>query len=112
MQDQYPDFPYNGGNRLATRTTTACGDYLPIVKQEAEAIATQSAHPKQYVFIPFNEPDLDWYTNWTNDKTQFLSDWSAVYTTIQQVWTAHGLGHARSARWATGRSTLTARPTS
>ncbi|MFJ4221909.1 CBM35 domain-containing protein [Curtobacterium luteum] len=95
MQDQYPDFPYNGGNRPGDANNDGVWDYLPIVKQEAETIATQSAHPKQYVFIPFNEPDLDWYTNWTNDKSQFLSDWSAVYTTIQQVWTAHGLGHAR-----------------
>ncbi|WP_255252614.1 CBM35 domain-containing protein [Curtobacterium sp. 'Ferrero'] len=95
MQDQYPDFPYNGGKRPGDANNDGVWDYLPIVKQEAETIATQSAHPKQYVFIPFNEPDLDWYTNWSNDKAQFLSDWSAVYTTIQQVWTAHGLGHAR-----------------
>lgn len=95
MQDQYPDFPYNGGNRPGDANNDGVWDYLPIVKQEAETIAAQSAHPKQYVFIPFNEPDLDWYTNWSNDKQQFLSDWSAVYQTIQQVWTAHGLGHAR-----------------
>lgn len=95
MQDQYPDFPYNGGNRPGDANNDGVWDYLPIVRQEAETIATQSAHPKQYVFIPFNEPDLDWYTNWSNDEQQFLSDWSAVYSTIQQVWSAHGLGHAR-----------------
>lgn len=95
MQDQYPDFPYNGGNRPGDANNDGVWDYLPIVKQEAETIATQSAHPNQYVFIPFNEPDLDWYTNWSGQKQQFFADWSAVYTTIQQVYASHGLGHAK-----------------
>lgn len=94
MQDWYPDFPYNGGNRPGDANNDGVWDYLPIVQQEAETVATQSAHPDRFVFIPFNEPDLDWYTDWTNQKTQFLSDWSAVYTTIQQVYASHGLGHA------------------
>ncbi|MGU3411223.1 hypothetical protein ACLBWP_14020 [Microbacterium sp. M1A1_1b] len=95
MQDQYPDFPYNGGNRPGDANGDGVWDYLPIVKQEAETIATQSAHPKQYVFIPFNEPDGDWYPNWSTQKQQFFADWSAVYQTIEGVYAAHGLGHAR-----------------
>ncbi|MEN0084085.1 MAG: CBM35 domain-containing protein [Leifsonia sp.] len=94
MQDYYPDFAYNGGNRPGDANNDGVWDYLPIVQQEAETIATQSAHPNQYVFIPFNEPDGDWYTDWSTQKNQFLSDWSAVYTTIQNVYASHGLGHA------------------
>lgn len=97
MQDWYPDFPYNGGNRPGDANNDGVWDYLPIVQQEAETVATQSAHPSQYVFIPFNEPDLDWYTNWSAQKTQFLSDWSAIYTTIENVYASHGLGHAKIA---------------
>ena len=108
VQDYYPDWPYNGGKRpgdvrtynQADGTYTAqpngIWDYLEVVQFVAEAVATKSAHPEDYVFIPFNEPDGgNWYADWGTMKTQFLADWSAAYQTIQQVYARHGLGHAR-----------------
>ncbi|NQX24760.1 hypothetical protein HQQ79_13385 [Curtobacterium sp. VKM Ac-2852] len=95
-QDMYPDWAYNGGKRPGDANGDGVWDYLPILRQSVERIATSSAHPEKYVFIPFNEPDGgNWYPDWANQKTQFLADWSAAYDTIQQVYAAHGLGHAR-----------------
>ncbi|MCJ2066734.1 hypothetical protein MKK63_29175 [Methylobacterium sp. J-088] len=108
IQDYYPDWAYNGGVRPGdtrtynlkdgTFTETANGvwDYLEVIEFVTEAVATQSAHPERYVFVPFNEPDGgNWYANWSKIKQQFLDDWKAAYDKIQAVWARHGLGHAR-----------------
>lgn len=96
VQDMYPDWAYNGGQRPGDANADGEWDYLPIVRSVAEKIATQSAHPENYIFIPFNEPDAgNWYPNWTTQKNQFLADWSAAYNVIQQVYASHGLGHAK-----------------
>ncbi|MGO4533359.1 CBM35 domain-containing protein [Leifsonia sp. 2MCAF36] len=96
VQDMYPDWAYNGGKRPGDANGDGVWDYLPILKKVVEDVATKSAHPEKYVFIPFNEPDGgNWYPNWSTQKDQFLADWSAAYDTIQQVYTEHGLGHAR-----------------
>ncbi|MFD6448352.1 hypothetical protein ACFWEJ_24830 [Promicromonospora sp. NPDC060204] len=122
IQDYYPDWSYNGGKRpgdtrtydQATGTYTeqpnGVWDYLEIVEFVTEAVATQSDHPEKYLFIPFNEPDGgNWYPDWANQREQFLGDWSAVHAKIQEVWQAHGLGHARiggpgDTRWQPERS--------
>lgn len=122
VQDYYPDWPYNGSRRpgdgrtynLAdgTFTTTPNGvwDYLEVVQFVAEAVATDSARPQDYVFITFNEPDGgNWYPNWSTQKDQFLADWQATYDKVQEVWARHGLGHARiggpgDTRWQPTRS--------
>ena len=108
VQDYYPDWSYNGGVRpgdsrtydLATGTYTntpnGVWDYLEVVEFVTDAVATRSAHPEKYVFIPFNEPDGgNWYADWGTMKPTFLADWKATYAKIQQVYTRHGLGHAR-----------------
>lgn len=95
-QDMYPDWPYNGGKRPGDANGDGVWDYLPVLKKVVEDVATTSAHPEKYVFIPFNEPDGgNWYPNWTTQKDQFLADWSAAYDIIQQVYAEHHLGHAR-----------------
>lgn len=95
-QDMYPDWPYNGGKRPGDANGDGVWDYLPVLKQVVEEVATTSAHPEDYVFIPFNEPDGgNWYPDWATQKDQFLADWTAAYTTIQQVYAEHHLGHAR-----------------
>lgn len=96
VQDMYPDWPYNGGKRPGDANGDGVWDYLPILKQVVEDIATKSAHPENYVFIPFNEPDGgNWYPDWATQKDQFLADWSAAYNVIETVYAEHGLGHAR-----------------
>ncbi|GHH73332.1 hypothetical protein [Promicromonospora soli] len=108
IQDYYPDWPYNGGQRpgdtrtynqsTGTFTNQANGvwDYLEVVEFVTEAVASQSDRPESYLFIPFNEPDGgNWYPNWSTQRDQFLADWTAVHAKIQQVWQRHGLGHAR-----------------
>ncbi|HLU29856.1 MAG TPA: hypothetical protein VKZ65_15600 [Glycomyces sp.] len=122
VQDYYPDWPYHGSERPGdtraydlsdgTYTEGANGvwDYLEVVEFVAEAVATDSDHPRDYVFLPFNEPDGgNWYPDWANQREQFLGDWQAVYEKIQEVWERHGLGHARIAgpgdtRWQPERS--------
>ncbi len=95
-QDMYPDWPYNGGARPGDANGDGVWDYLPILKQVVEDVATKSQDPSKYVFIPFNEPDGgNWYPNWATQKDQFLADWTAAYQTIESVYAEHGLGHAR-----------------
>jgi hypothetical protein len=87
IQDEYPDWAYNGGQRPGDANNDGVWDYLPVIKSAVEKIATTSAHPENYVFIPFNEPDAgNWYANWSTMKNQFLADWSAAYTTIENVY--------------------------
>ncbi|WP_228479320.1 OmpL47-type beta-barrel domain-containing protein [Microbacterium atlanticum] len=122
VQDYYPDWAYNGGQRPGdTRTygltdgtyasqPNGVWDYLEIVEFVADAVAEDSAHPEDYVFITFNEPDGgNWYPNWGAQKDQFLQDWQSTYEKIQEVWASHGLGHARiggpgDTRWQPERS--------
>ncbi|MEV6611694.1 CBM35 domain-containing protein [Kutzneria sp. NPDC051319] len=111
VQDAYPDWPYNGGRRPGDADNDGVWDYLPVLKAAVEKVATQSAHPRDYIFIPFNEPDGgNWYPNWSAQKDQFLADWSAAYDTIQAVYAEHGLGHAKiggpgDSVWHADRST-------
>ncbi|MFT2711148.1 CBM35 domain-containing protein [Clavibacter sp. Sh2126] len=96
LQDEYPDWAYNGGKRPGDANGDGEWDYLPLLRKAVEAVATKSEHPEKYVFIPFNEPDGgNWYPDWANQKSQFLADWSAAYDAIQQIYAAHGLGKAR-----------------
>ena len=96
VQDMYPDWPYNQGTRPGDADGDGVWDYLPILRKVVDEVATSSAHPEDYVFIPFNEPDGgNWYPNWSAQKDVFLADWSAAYDTIEQVYAEHGLGHAR-----------------
>ncbi|HET9516273.1 MAG TPA: hypothetical protein VFO77_00955, partial [Actinoplanes sp.] len=122
VQDYYPDWAYHGGRRPGdertyhqadgTYTTEPNGtwDYLEVVELVAEAVATRSARPRDYVHIPFNEPDGgNWYADWGTMKSTFLADWSAAYRTIQQVYARHGLSPARiggpgDTRWQPERS--------
>ncbi|MFF1876139.1 cellulosome protein, partial [Kitasatospora herbaricolor] len=111
IQDEYPDWAYNGGKRPGDANGDGEWDYLPVLRAAVEKVATQSQHPEDYIFIPFNEPDAgNWYPNWSTQKNQFLADWSAAYSAIQAVYAAHGLGHAKiggpgDSSWHADRST-------
>ncbi|ARC58204.1 hypothetical protein AS850_14055 [Frondihabitans sp. 762G35] len=81
-QDTYPDFPYNGGARPTDFSTyvTAVTDAVKAVK------ATDPNHFAQYVFLPFNEPEQEWYGNYSAANSQRLvSDWATVYAAIKGV---------------------------
>lgn len=122
VQDYYPDWPYHGGQRpgdtrsydLATgdftETPNGTWDFLEVTRIVAEAVATESDRPQDYVFIPFNEPDGgNWYANWSALGATFLDDWDAVHAVIEEVWAEHGLGTPRiggpgDTRWQPERS--------
>ena len=122
IQDYYPDWAYNGGQRPGdsrtynqadgsyTSVPNGVWDYLEIVEFVTEAVATQSSRPQDYVFIPFNEPDAgNWYNNWGALKDTFLADWKATVEKIQEVYARNGLdaaviGGPGDARWQPQRS--------
>ena len=81
IQDYYPDWPYNGGQRPDDFQS-----YLDIVTTVVTSIRDESAYPEKYIFVPFNEPDGgNWYFDWATMKDTFLADWKAVYETIKAV---------------------------
>ena len=105
VQDYYPDWAYNGGKRPGddrtynqadgsyTNQPNGIWDYLEVVEFVTEAVATKSAHPDKYVFIPFNVPDGgNWYADNTVFTQQFLPDWKAAVEKIRAVYARHGLG--------------------
>ncbi|HZW40723.1 MAG TPA: hypothetical protein VFE99_00355 [Agromyces sp.] len=122
IQDYYPDWAYNGGQRPGdartynqadgsyTAVPNGVWDYLEIVEFVTEAVATQSSRPQDYVFIPFNEADGgNWYNNWGALKDTFLGDWKATVEKIQEVYARNGLdapviGGPGDSRWQPERS--------
>ena len=107
MQDFYPDWAYNGGSRpgdtrtyitdpadpqYGTYTSAANGtwDYLEVVELVTRSVLQNSDKLENYVWIPFNEADEG---NWAGAygyhdvlRTQFLTDWDAVYTRIHALY--------------------------
>ncbi|MHA6511015.1 hypothetical protein [Tessaracoccus sp. Z1128] len=95
IQDHYPDWPYHGGRRPGDGPDGTWA-FLDVVERITEAVATRSARPRDYVLIPFNEPDGgNWYPEWPEHREQFLADWLAVVGVIRRVWARHGLGAPR-----------------
>ncbi|MBB1514451.1 hypothetical protein H5398_00430 [Tessaracoccus sp. MC1679] len=95
IQDHYPDWPYHGGRRPGDGPDDAWA-FLEVVERITEAVATRSARPRDYVLIPFNEPDGgNWYPEWPEHREQFLADWLTVVGVIRGVWARHGLGEPR-----------------
>jgi hypothetical protein len=98
VQDLYPDWAYHGNVRPQdTRTYdqsdgswtdggNGTWDYLEVVRYVVTDIATNSDHPEQYLFIPFNEPDWIWYGDWDTMRNQFLADWSEVHRLIHSIY--------------------------
>ncbi|MEV8273483.1 LamG-like jellyroll fold domain-containing protein [Microbacterium sp. NPDC077184] len=120
-QDYYPDWPYNRGIRPGDdRTYTRDGDgaltsewtpggngvwdYLEVLEIVTEAVATGAENPEKYIFIPFNEVDLQWlnsdslydrFMHQGNQPTSFTpdgaTDWVAAWNIITDVYARHGL---------------------
>lgn len=117
MQDYYPDWSYNGGQRpgddrsyvldvpvtdpsYGTYTEGGNGtwDYAEITEIVVNKILANTKHPDNYTFIPFNEPDGgNWYN--TGDDAgnplfaeTFLDDWDAEYRLVQEIWNQYKNG--------------------
>ncbi|MGN7971013.1 LamG-like jellyroll fold domain-containing protein [Microbacterium sp. 22296] len=126
-QDYYPDWPYNRGvrpgddrtyvrdaNGTLTSEWTSGGnglwDYLEVLEIVTEAVATGADDPEKYVFIPYNELDLQWlnnddryyrYLHQGGQPDSFTpggaSDWAAAWKVITDVYAKHGLSRPRIA---------------
>ncbi|TGO05464.1 LamG-like jellyroll fold domain-containing protein [Serinibacter arcticus] len=126
-QDYYPDWPYNRGIRpgddwtyerdgdgLLTGERAAGGngvwDYLEVLEIVTEEIASTSERAEDYVYIPFNEVDLQWLSR-GNDYDLFMhqggqpgsftpdgaTDWVAAWNVITDVYARNGLERPRIA---------------
>ncbi|MDQ0834583.1 hypothetical protein QF032_006427 [Streptomyces achromogenes] len=81
IQDEYSAWPYQN---------LGMTDYLTKVDAAVNAIKGTS-YADKVVFVPFNEPDGNWYTGLGSSDTttyqtalsKFESDWSTVYARIQ-----------------------------
>lgn len=98
IQDYYPDWPYNGGQRPEDFDT-----YLEIVRTVVTSIVEESEYPERYVFTPFNEPDgINWYGDWGTMRDTFLADWEAAYTTIKEIYPEARIAGPGDAWWHGG----------
>ncbi|MCQ9181756.1 carbohydrate-binding protein [Streptomyces sp. IBSBF 2953] len=81
IQDEYSGWPYQN---------LGIADYLGKVDTAVNAIKGTS-YADKVVFVPFNEPDGNWYTGlksgdattYQNALNKFDSDWSTVYNRIR-----------------------------
>ena len=126
-QDFYPDWPYNGGRRPGDALTflrdddgqltgerveqpNGVWDYLEVLEYVVDEIARTSDHPEKYVFIPFNEVDLQWlnsddlynrYMHRGGQPDSFtpggVTDWVAAWNVITDTYAKHGLSRPRIA---------------
>jgi carbohydrate binding protein with CBM35 domain len=81
IQDAYPDWPYTGGVRPSDFST-----YTAKITTAVSTIKQKDPqHFDRYLFVPFNEPEPNWYGDYATLKSQFLADWSAAYEAIKAV---------------------------
>lgn len=96
MQDYYPDWSYNSGNRpsdsrtyvldvpvddpsYGTYTNGGDGvwDYEQVTEIVINKVLANTEHPDQYTFIPFNEPDGgNWYASGDNASAKIFRTFS------------------------------------
>ena len=126
-QDYYPDWPYNGGRRPGDDRTYTRGadgrltgeftavpnglwDYLEVLEIVVDEVAREAEHPEKYVFIPFNEVDLQWlnsndlynrFMHLGNQPTSYTpggaTDWAAAWKVITDTYAKYGLERPRIA---------------
>ncbi|MDR2373968.1 MAG: hypothetical protein LBD77_07705, partial [Bifidobacteriaceae bacterium] len=138
IQDFYAEWYYNGSNRPGdvrtydqetgqfTGSTETGGsgngnftnpdpngvwDYLEIIEFVTTRIVEEADYPGQYLLIPNNESEANWYSRWSQsvqyysgstynttvrrgNSTTFCDDWVAIYNKINEVYAEHGLGKA------------------
>lgn len=97
-----------------TNTGNGVWDYEDVCSYQVERVAkevSQLVSPQavdNYVFIPFNEPNGNWYTGDANNPvfSRFLSDWDKAYRGIQEGWKA-----AKAKGYVTADHAMVAGPT-
>ncbi|MEH0421488.1 carbohydrate-binding protein [Streptomyces sp. B21-083] len=97
IQDEYSDWPYQN---------LGISDYLTKIDTAVNTVKGASWANK-VVFVPFNEPDGNWYTgigstNTTTYQTalnKFDSDWSAAYQRIKSDFPAAKIGGPNTAHF-------------
>ncbi|WP_117213522.1 carbohydrate-binding protein [Allorhizocola rhizosphaerae] len=72
MQDIYPNWPYDN---------LGINDYLSKVDTITRKVVADP-HRSMVVYVPFNEPDLIWYSG---NLSRFLTDWRTVYQRIRSI---------------------------
>lgn len=75
LQDIYPHWPYD--NR-------GMDDYLSKIKAVVREV-DRSGDPGFFVYVPFNEPDNNWYGYSGEPLHRFLSDWERVFLAIRSM---------------------------
>ncbi|MEU6258504.1 CBM35 domain-containing protein [Streptomyces sp. NPDC047043] len=97
IQDEYSDWPYQN---------LGMSDYLTKVDTAVNAVKATS-YADKVVFVPFNEPDGNWYTGlgssnsstYASALSSFESDWSTVYQRIKADYPSAKIGGPNTANW-------------
>ncbi|MGR6968713.1 carbohydrate-binding protein [Streptomyces cynarae] len=97
IQDEYSDWPYQN---------LGISDYLTKVDTAVNAVKGTSWANK-VVFVPFNEPDGNWYTGlgssnsstYASALSSFESDWSTVYRRIRSDFPGAKIGGPNTANF-------------
>ncbi|MCI3273502.1 carbohydrate-binding protein [Streptomyces cylindrosporus] len=97
IQDEYSDWPYQNNG---------IDDYLTKVDTAVNAVKATS-YAADVVFVPFNEPDGNWYTGlgssnsttYASALSSFESDWSTVYERIKSDYPDARIGGPNTANW-------------
>jgi hypothetical protein len=75
MQDIYPDWTYNN---------LGIDEYLRRVDAMTRHIVASPNHDL-FVYVPFNEPNNNWYADNGPKFTKFMHDWVLVYREIRSI---------------------------
>jgi hypothetical protein len=75
IQDIYPNWPYNDNG---------LDDYLKKVDTVARQVVADP-NRASFVYVPFNEPDNNWYGYSGPKFDRFLRNWLAVYREIRSI---------------------------
>ncbi|MET9084855.1 CBM35 domain-containing protein [Streptomyces sp. NPDC004237] len=97
IQDEYSDWPYQNNGIT---------DYLTQVDTAVNAVKATS-YASKVVFVPFNEPDGNWYTGlgssssstYASALASFESDWSTVYERIKSDYPDAKIAGPNTANW-------------
>src|SRR4051794_6651507 len=66
--------------------------WLPTIRTQVEqAMAMPAPYRNRIVFVPYNEPDINWFNGMNSDaskRSAFYSEWLQTYQFIKGIWPA------------------------